>query len=151
MSDEEILEIVNRLEQAVEFRKAKSHVEQLECRDHLRIRTNRDGCLSFAAAFLREAIEQTSRTMLTSEKCQTVEGHEQLYENFGLCVTDIQRFEDWGNLKNEIKCGQKKLCQRPNLADWLCTDKRLPIRVGVWVHSLSICIAEWHRTTDESW
>ena len=108
MADEEILEIVNRLEQAVEFRKAKSHVEQLECRDHLRIRTNRDGCLSFAAAFLREAIEQTSRTMLTSEKCQTVEGHEQLYDNFGLCVTDIQRFENWGNLKNEIKRGQKK-------------------------------------------
>ena len=108
MTDEEILEIVNRLEQAVEFRKAKSHVEQLECRDHLRIRTNRDGCLSFAAAFLRESIEQTSRTMLTPEKCQTVEGHEQLYGNFGLCVTDIQRFENWGNLKNEIKRGQKK-------------------------------------------
>lgn len=108
MTDEEILEIVNRLEQAVEFRKAKSHVEQLECRDHLRIRTNRDGCLSFAAAFLREAIEQTSRTMFTSEKCQTVEGHEQLYDNFGLCVIDIQRFEDWDNRKNEIKRGFKK-------------------------------------------
>ncbi len=50
MTDEEILEIVNRLEQAVEFRKAKSHVEQLECRDHLRIRTNRDGCLSFGGS-----------------------------------------------------------------------------------------------------
>ena len=107
MTDEEILEIVNRLEQAVEFRKAKSHVEQLECKDHLRIRTNRDGCFSFAAAFLRESIEQTSRAMLTPEKCQTVEGHEQLYDNFGLCVTDIQRFEDWDNRKNEIKREQK--------------------------------------------
>ena len=46
--------------------------------------------------------------MLTPEKCQTVEGHEQLHDNFGLCVTDIQRFEDWDNRKNEIKRGQKK-------------------------------------------
>ena len=58
MTDEEIQEIVNRLERAVEFRTAKSHIEQLEIEDHLRVRANRDGCLSFAAAFLHAAIEQ---------------------------------------------------------------------------------------------
>lgn len=107
MTDAEILEIVNRLERAVEFRTAKSHIEQLECEDHLRVRANRDGCLSFAAAFLHAAIEQPKRTMLYPTNFQSVEGHEQVYGDFGLCVADVQRFEDWENLNPEVKRGRK--------------------------------------------
>ena len=98
MTDEEIQEIVNRLERAVEFRTAKSHIEQLEIEDHLR----------FAAAFLHAAIEQPKRTVLSSAGFQSVEGHEQLYGDFGRCVTDIQRFEDWENLESEVRRGRKK-------------------------------------------
>ena len=102
MTDEEIQEIVNRLERAVEFRTAKSHIEQLEFEDRLSVRANRDGCLSFAAAFLHAAIEQPKRTVLSPADFQSVEGHEQLYGDFGFRVTDIQHFEDWENLKTEV-------------------------------------------------
>jgi hypothetical protein len=107
MTDEEIQEIVNRLERAVEFRTAKSHIEQLEFEDRLRVRANRDGCLSFAAAFLHAAIEQPKRTVLSPADFQSVEGHEQLYGDFGFRVTDIQHFEDWENLKTEVERGRK--------------------------------------------
>lgn len=107
MTDNEIREFVCRLEQSVDFRSAKSHIERLECGDHLRIRSNRDACLSFAVAFLRETLDTENRTLLNHSQCQTVEGHEQLHGDFGLVLNDIRLFEDWENLTENVRRGRK--------------------------------------------
>jgi hypothetical protein len=107
MTDNEIREFANRLEQSVDFRTAKSHIERLECGELLRIRSNRDACLSFAMAFLREAMGSEGRTLLNHSQCQTVEGHEQLYGDFGLVLNDIRLFDDWENLPKDVRRGRK--------------------------------------------
>jgi hypothetical protein len=107
MTDNEIREFVHRLEQTVEFRKAKSHIERLESGEHLRIRSNRDACLSFAMAFLQEALDAENRTPLNHSQCRIVEGHEQLYGDFGLVLNDIRLFDDWEKLPEDVQRARK--------------------------------------------
>ena len=74
MTDEKIGEFVGRLERAVDFRSAKSHVEELAISDYLRIRANRDACFSLAAALLMQTIEAKNRTELFTTADQMMEG-----------------------------------------------------------------------------
>ena len=104
MTNDEIQKFVGRLEDAVDFRSARSHVEELAISDYLRIRANRDACFSFAAAFLREAIASSERSDLTPTNCQTFEGHEQVMCGFSSKqVFDTRLFSRWDDLESTLR------------------------------------------------
>lgn len=109
MTDDEIREFVGRLERAVDFRSAKSHVEELAISDYLRIRANRDACFSLASALLMQTIEAKNRTELFTTADQMFEGHDQVMCGLSSkMIADVQLFNDWENLESAIRQGRKR-------------------------------------------